>query len=238
MKALFLRILNVGKFVHLTIIIVTLICCSLLPTKSQGSTETIVKVDPSNISVTLDESFIVNITVIDVQNLYGVEAKVYWNTSILQLVDVDIRLGVQSHPDGVLYEPFYNITEERIGKFTIAATSLTPAPPFNGSGNIVRMTFHIIGIGESIIDLETKLYDYPPPDREPRESLPIPHTTIDGTVSALIPEFPNIVVLITLFTAITIVLIFLKKTQKSNRFSRQKSSVTNKINIQKRQYQP
>ena len=230
MKTLFLYAQTMSKFVNLTIIIATLICYLPLHAKAQ-TTETIVKVDPSVISVTVNEGFVVNITVINVQNLYGVEAKVSWNTSLLQLVDVDIRLGVQSHPDGVLYEPIFNITEEDTGKFTIAATSYNPAPSFNGSGNIMRMTFHAIDIGESVIDLETKLYDYPPPDREPRESLPIPHTTIDGTVNAVIPEIPNTITLITLFIIVTIILVFLMKINRY--FSRQKSNATDKINIQK-----
>jgi hypothetical protein len=231
MRALFLCTLNLGKFLNLMMIIVPLISCLLLPATAKTSTETIVKVSPSSISVVVDEIFVVNITVIDVYNLYGVEATVSWNTSFLQLVDVDIRLGVQSHPDGVLHEPFLNITQQDTGKFTIGATSYTPAPSFNGSGNIVRITFKVINIGESIIGLETKLYDYPPLDREPRESLPIQHTTMDGTLNAVIPEIPNMIGLIIFLVIATIVLVFFIKTQKTNNSSRQKFNTVDIINI-------
>jgi len=193
---------------------------------AQNSAQTIVKVDPPTISVNKGEVFTVNITVIDVQNLYGVEVDVRWNTSLLQLMDVDIRLGVNSHPDGVLYEHFINITQENTGEYTIAATSYTPAPPFNGSGNIIRITFQAIDDGETAIDLETKLYDYPPPDRVQRESQPIPYTTINGTI-IIIPEFSNAIILVIFLIIATTLLTLLARNQKKPKFYE-----ANKANMQ------
>ncbi|MBS7620887.1 hypothetical protein KEJ32_02020, partial [Candidatus Bathyarchaeota archaeon] len=155
--------------------------------------------------------------VVDVQNLYGLEVVVRWDISLLQLVSVDIRLGVNSNHDGVLYEPFINITQENIGEYIIGATSYTPAPPFNGSGNIIRITFEGIDNGESIIELETKLYDYPPPDRKPRESLPIPHTTIDGNVT-IIPEFSNMIILAIFLILATVILTLLTRNKEKTKF--------------------
>lgn len=204
---------------------------SILISAAQNSGETIVKVDPSTISVDKGEKFTVNVTVIDVQNLYGVEVVVRWNASLLQLVSVDIRLGVNSHPDGVLYEPFMNITQENIGEYLIAATSYTPAPPFNGSGNIIKITFQATNNGETKIDLETKLYDYPPPDREPRESLPIPHTTIDGNVT-IIPEFSNMIIPVMVLILVTVILTLLTRNQKRLNFvKRIKADIEEKASL-------
>jgi len=175
----------------------------------EATPETVVKVEPCASSANVGENFTINITVLDVQNLYGLEVNLYWNASILQLVNVDIRLGVESHPDGVLHESFFNITQEGEGKYVLAATSISPAPSFNGGGNIVRFTFNVTNSGNSKLDLETQLYDYPPPDREPRVSLPIEHTTIDGFFE-IIPEFPNIIILL-LFMVLTIFAITFSK---------------------------
>jgi len=185
----------------------------ILTSKAQNLGQTIVKVEPSTISVDKSEECTVNITVIDVQNLYGVEVVVRWNASLLRLISVDIRVGVESHPDGILYKPFINGTQENIGEYLIWATSYNPALPFNGSGNIIRMTFQAIDNGESIIDLETKLYDYPPPDRVPRESLPIPHTTLDGTIT-IIPEFSNMIILVTFLVLVTVMLTLMIRNKK------------------------
>jgi len=160
--------------------------------------ETIVKVEPYESSCNVDETFTVNITVADVQNLYGIDITFQWNPAILEAVNIDVRLG---QTDGVLHNPIYtaeNSTQK--GKYVLAVSSMTPAPPFNGSGNIVRITFNGTNYGNSTLHLETELYDWPPPEREPRISWPIEHITIDG-VFIVIPEFPDAIIIL-LFMAV------------------------------------
>ena len=160
----------------------------------KAAPETVVKVEPYSSYANLGETFTINITVADVQNLYGVDITLYWNSSILQVVSVDLRLGVESHPDGVLHESLYivenKVTQEQ-GKYSLGAASIAPAPSFNGTGNIVRITFSATSTGNCKLDLETELWDCPPPNQG---SMPIEHTTIDGFFE-LIPEFPSILIL-------------------------------------------
>jgi len=202
----------------------------------QAAPETIVKVAPYSTSTYVGETFTINITVIGVQNLYGVEVTLCWNASILEVVGLDLRLGLESHPDGVLHElPFApifvaenNVIQEQ-GKYRLAATSVASAPSFNGSGNIVRLTFNVTDIRNSKLDLETQLYDYPPPDREPRISWPIDHTTIDGSFE-VVPEFPNIIIILFLFMVLTIfAIIFSKKISRKIGPRLFDSSLSNKI---------
>ena len=177
----------------------------------QATPETIVKVDPHTGSANVGETFTFNITIVDVQNLYGVEVTLYWNSSLLKPVNIDIRLG---QTDGVLYNPIYIVENStREGEYVLAAMSYAPAPSFNGSGNIVRITFNATNSGDSKLDLETLLWDYPPPDREPHESLPIEHTTVDGFFN-IIPEFPNTIILTVFMILITLAVILYKKTPK------------------------
>ena len=152
-------------------------------TVARATPETTVKVEPYASTAQVGESFTINITLTDVQNLYGVEVNLYWNASILTMMGADIRLGVESHPDGVLHEPIFiakNETIQELGKYLLAGTSTDPAAPFNGNGNIVRITFNVTNVGGCKLDLETELADWPPPDRDPRISWPIEHITIDG----------------------------------------------------------
>jgi len=228
MKSLRLRLMRFSILVTFFITILQIHVSYLNPiTIAQNSAQTIVKVDPPTITVNKGDVFTVNITVIDVQNLYGVEADVRWNASLLQIMGVDIRLGVNSHPDGVLYEPFVNITQENTGEYVIGATSYTPAPPFNGSGNIIKIIFQAKYSGETIIDLETKLYDYPPPDREPRESLPIPHTTIDGNI-LIIPEFSNAITLVIFLTLATLLTLLMRNKKKPKFYEANKANMQRK----------
>jgi hypothetical protein len=110
----------------------------------------------------------------------------------LEAVDVDVRLG---QADGALYNPVYlveNTTAQ--GRYTISALSTNPAPSFNGTGIIATMTFRVIGMGNSVLALQSQLYDHPPPDGE---SQPIVHATVDGSFHGIVPEFPNAIFVLT-----------------------------------------
>lgn len=184
-------------------------------TAVEAAPETIVKVEPESISVNVGEQIIVNITVIDVQNLYGVEVVLYWNSSMLLCVHADVRLG---EPDGVLHTPppifiAENNTIQNEGKYVLSATAVSPAPPFNGSSTIVRITFNISSPGNSKLDLQSELYDFPPPDRWPPISYPIEHTTIDGSVT-VIPEFLQIAILPLLIVVTVFALVLSRKAHR------------------------
>jgi len=142
-----------------------------------------VEVEPYASIAQVGETFTINITLSDVKNLYGVELALRWNSSVLRVVSVNVRLGVESHLDGILHEPLFiakNETIQEEGKYLLAGTSHSEAPPFSGDGNILRITFNVTDEGSCRLDVEAKLADWPPPDRDPRISLPILHETIDG----------------------------------------------------------
>jgi len=176
--------------------------------------ETVVRIEPYSSYADMGETFTVNVTVVDVENLYGVEMALYWNSSILEATNVDVRVAKS---DGVLYSPIFPTEDTLIqkeGKYLYAATSTNPAPSFNGSGNIVRITFEVIGFGNSTLNLESQLYDYPPPDRWPRISLPIEHLTIDG--SFMVPEFPSNIVLLFFIVATLLAIVLSKRIFRKN----------------------
>ena len=170
---------TVGKSLLRTTFLLALIITQITAVKATpGPT---IRVEPYASIAQVGESFTVNITLTDVQNLYGVEVTLHWNASILQVVSVDVRLGVESHPDAVLHEPIFiakNETSQEEGKYWLAGTSTAPAASFNGSGNIVRITFNVTNVGACKLNLEkTELRGKPRPgDIAPR----IDHTTING----------------------------------------------------------
>lgn len=157
---------------------------------ANASSETLVKVEPYESIACAGETFTVNITLTDVQNLFGLEVTLNWDASILQIVGIDVRLGVESHPDGILHEIsetapiliYRNDTIQEQGKYILASSSSSPAPSFNGSGNIVRITFNVTNVGSCKLNLETKLANKP---QIGGVSSPIAHTTIDGFFSPI-----------------------------------------------------
>jgi len=194
---------------------------------ANASPATVVKVEPHSSVVSVGESFTINITVTDVQNLFGVQVTLYWDPSILQVSKVNVRLGVESHPDGILHEipqtaPIYfykNEIAQVEGNYTLAASSTAPASSFNGSGNIVRITFNVINVGSCSLNLETKLASKPRPGEG---SLPIEHSKIDGFFGQEAQQpttwsyTPIIIAVIIVAVATTIVVFFQKRKKWKN----------------------
>jgi len=175
-----------------------------------GSTsQATVKIQPQDNSANIGQTFETNITLVDVENLYGVETTLTWNSSILILIHVDVRVG---QPDGVLHEPFYIVENtSQQGLYVFSATSLNPAPAFTGNGTIAKMTFIVVSDGSSQLDLETQLYDWPPPDRDPRISLPIAHVTFDGSFHGAVPEFSELTIMLALALLMSSLAVILRR---------------------------
>lgn len=172
---------------------------------------TVVEVLPNLVTADVGQSFVINVTVVDVQNLYGLDVTVNWNSTVLQLTEIDVRLG-DTDTDGVLYNssattsPYIVINSTQDGQYEIAGTSMAPAPSFNGTGNIVQLTFKVINSGNSTFGLNSELYDDPPPDRMPRISLPIDHTQVDGQFTTTVAEIPDSVALL-IFVLLTVAVV-------------------------------
>ncbi len=182
----------------LFILIAALLTLSLIQLAfPQSSSDTTVAVNPAETNALLGETITVNITLSNVQNLYGVDVSLLWNPSALSIQNVDVRLGVESHPDGILHTASgadifvqENTTDQENGEYDLVATSVAPAPAFSGSGNIVILTFNVTDIGHSELILLTELADY-----NPSGSNLIDHTDVDGSVDSVIPEFPSVAVI-------------------------------------------
>jgi hypothetical protein len=178
---------SIGQISFIASIFVTIL--SFYTLAADAFPDTAVIVEPNSSSVVVGETFSINVTVVDVHNLYGLEVILSWDSTILALVNMEVQLGQNG---GVLNAPVYIADNSTQGsRYTISATSTSPAPSFSGTGSIVHMNFSVIGTGACKLELQTQLYDYPPPDRDPRLSLPIVHTDVDGFFQGIIPEFPG-----------------------------------------------
>lgn len=182
-----------------------------------GAVATRVSVDPHEVSINTSQTFTVDVTITDVENLWSLEIALSWNPSVLHLESIDVRCN---ESDGVLNNPSFvfgpDIYEEQ-GRCSIAALSYPPAVAFNGSGTIARFTFNATNAGFSEMELiQTDLYDWPPPERDPRISQPIPHDTFDGSCEVL-PEFPALAMVALLVLATVFSCVLSKRLVRQNR---------------------
>ena len=199
--------------------IILLTTCTLLaifPIGAVLAQTATVKVQPSNSSPNVDMTFTVDITISNVQNLFGVDVTLTWNKDILRIVSASSQLGVESHPGGVLHESVYvaeNSMSQQTGTYSLVAVSEGSVAAFSGNGKIVTLTFSVINAGHSELTLETELADKPVP---PEPSNLINHTDLSSSVNAVIPEFSTVFTLVMFLILATGALVFSKKRIKKN----------------------
>jgi len=179
----------------------------------EGFSNTEVAINPVTTNAFLGETITINITISNVQNLYGLDVTLFWNPSALTIQNVNLRLGVESHLDGVLHEVpsgdifiQENTIDQENGEYRLVATSVAPATSFSGTGNIAVITFNITNTGNSELVLITELADY-----NPSGSNLIDHTDVNGSVNSVIPEFPSIITISLMLILVTIGALLSKK---------------------------
>ncbi|MDH5375472.1 MAG: cohesin domain-containing protein [Candidatus Bathyarchaeota archaeon] len=117
-----------------------------------------------------NQNFTINVTISEVENLYGYEFKLGYNTSVLDGVDV-------------IVSPFENETnfiaehsiDNAAGMIWVNVTHYSPAEPITTypPATLVNITFQVLALGESVLDLyDTNLVD--------QLGEPISHDVSDG----------------------------------------------------------
>jgi len=121
-------------------------------------------------------TFTADVRIANISGLYGFEFKVYWNTTLLDLIRINV-----TPPSvwGTNYFVAMNDTKEDLGRYWLATVALNPAPTFNGSATLVKLTFNITydPIYPSNVTSDLHLADT---DLCDLEANPIPHDVYDG----------------------------------------------------------
>lgn len=160
-----------------TIIILTLafLTIHVLPSKSTPSTSIYVAPETSRI-IGIGQTCQVNISVTEVNSLWGWEISLYYNSTQLNCTSVEegpfLKTAGETFFWIVNLTDNYNATHGYIRAFC-ALTQVIPGP--SGNGQIAYITFKSKAMGESILDLNnTKL--------KTSDGEYLPHETLDGTI--------------------------------------------------------
>lgn len=124
-------------------------------------------------TTSVGDTFTINVSVDDVDDLYGFEFKLGYNTTLLDIVSREIL------PPWELYFIATNEINETNGTYWLIVVALTPAPSFYGNTTLARITFQITmapPVGGSV-SCDLDLYDTTLPNSS---AGPIPHVIEDG----------------------------------------------------------
>lgn len=176
-----------NKFAAIISLLILLSSLSAL-INTASSQETKVKVEPSLIEYytkATGKEFTIAVKIIDVENLYGFDIKLRWNTTYLEYVSRSVHVPKNTYLDGVLWNPIIQVADEvnvTEGTYWIGYASISPAPTFNGTGTVFTMTFRIKYHPvepEQDANITLELYET---DLAAYGGEPIPHTREHGTV--------------------------------------------------------
>ncbi len=123
------------------------------------ASETKVHVEPTLIKDTAlipSTNFTVELRISNVSDLYGFDIVLKWNASLLSYSSHLLKIPVEDYPGGVLHKPTFlvgNQVNTTAGSYWVAASSLSPAASFNGSGTVFEITFTVISYGEGTLDI-------------------------------------------------------------------------------------
>lgn len=143
--------------------------------------DTTVNVNSSSVTVYRADVFTVNVTVSNASDLCGWEFKLWWNNTLLNCTQVEIRAPSiwinYTFEVGIGLQNAFNSTH---GRFWKAQAALLPAPSFNGSMTLVTFTFKALNLGTGALDLEDAML-------ADSKAHSISKLVSDGTVTVLPP---------------------------------------------------
>jgi len=151
---------------------------------TENNAQTIVYVEPENVTANENETITIRVKVRNVTDLYGIEVQFCWNPSILKYVSHTVKAPVETYPDGILHSPVI-IVKDQVDEnasmpgaepgtmYWLSCVSYLPADPFNGSGTVFEMTFQVVKEGACYLHIiYSQLAD--------SAGNPITHKTRDG----------------------------------------------------------
>jgi len=146
------------RYLKRQVILLVVLFLTVLPCVSADIGETLVYVDPQISHAALGSTFEVNVSIANVRGLYAYEFKLYYNTNLLD--GVEVRL-----PKGHFLEPVdpvkiwickleidddFNSTH---GRVWVAVGLFCPETGNYGSGALATITFRVINSGSCTLDL-------------------------------------------------------------------------------------
>ena len=161
------------------ILLVSIYASTISTSAIYSKTSTVLFVDPPSVSQPVGSTFTIYVKVSNVVDLYGIDIKFAWDTTLLEYVSHEIHIPVEDYPDGILHEPGLLLRDDvdtTAGTYWVAYASMAPAEPFDGDGIAFEMTFEVIAVGSCILDITSS-------DLADSGGSPIAHEVVDGEFS-------------------------------------------------------
>ncbi|HVP26297.1 MAG TPA: cohesin domain-containing protein [Candidatus Bathyarchaeia archaeon] len=191
-------------------IVASIVCLSLVGLVRCDSLP-VIAIDPPAVNLSqpdIGNNFDITINISNVANLHAWKVRLTWNSSVLNFSQVLEGPFLQSGGDPTLFLASPHAIN---GSLKEISDSILTNSSVAGSGVLATVTFKVLSEGQSDIHLnETVLLQRMVGGIQPE----INATVMDGYVN-IIPEFPNLAILVIMCGAITAVAVLVKKRARS-----------------------
>jgi hypothetical protein len=207
------------KKILVILVSVVLVSCFILSASAQS---TVVAAKTSTSQPHVGDTITVVLSISNVQNLFGLDALMAWDSAVLEMTASSLNLGVELHSNGVLHGTQINTNPDNLKSGDIYASEVITSASyhlvaasvgastssFSGSGTIVTLTFKVVSVGDSDFQLTSDLADKP---ASGSVSNNINHQDTVDTVTVVIPEFPSTAIIAVFFALATAAIILSTK---------------------------
>jgi hypothetical protein len=108
-----------------------------------------VSVYPASITAGLDQNFKINVTISNVEDLYGWEFRLNWTTTLMDVVNVTEGPFLKSHSS-----TFFNVNMNATGgSMIVDCTLLGNVSGVNDAGTLAMITFYATNVGQGPLNL-------------------------------------------------------------------------------------
>ena len=174
----------------LNMVLVTVLATSFIfmdttsSTREQTTAETpVIRFEPEFLTVNVGLEFTVTARIENVSNLYGIDVQLAWDTEYLLYQNHTPHITKDTYTDGILWAPgmfVTNTADPVAGTYAVVYACMSPAPTFNGSGNIVAITFRVLE--NTQMEVFNTTLNFTSTALSNKQGTPILHDSYDCTV--------------------------------------------------------
>jgi len=200
-----------SKVLGYSILEVLLVMC-LIATISASSTR--VFIDPPSLTVGAGDSFMINVSVSNVTNLYAYQFELYYNSTVMN--GTQIIEGSFLESGGPVYFNVVNFTDHydsTLGLASVFCTLTGNVSGVSGGGVLTTIKFKSLALADS-----AELH-FATVELDDRYSSPIPNEDVDATVT-VVPEFTSLVAFLVLIASSLLAVIVRKRRVGSVRLAK------------------
>lgn len=130
---------------------VLLLAVAGMPLCAAAQDGAVVRIQPATGTYGVGETFLVQVRIADVADLYGVDIRLAFDATRLQVVEAAVTPGTDllSPP----WWPFLNQVDNEAGTIAYVVTMINPQVPVSGSGVAFSFHFRTLGSGSAVTDV-------------------------------------------------------------------------------------